>query len=40
MSFPLELALYKYFYEDGSKERVITELKKYQNPDADGIDLR
>lgn len=30
---PLELAIYKYFFENGSKEAVVDELSKFQNPD-------
>ena len=30
---PLELSLYKFFYENAEKETVITELAKYQNED-------
>lgn len=30
---PLELALYKYYYENGTKDRVIFELLKYMNDD-------
>lgn len=30
---PLELEFYRYFFENSSKESVIEELKKYQNPD-------
>ncbi len=30
---PLELALYHYFYEGGSKQKIIEELAKYQNGD-------
>ncbi len=30
---PLELSLYKYFFESGSNQAVIDELSKFQNPD-------
>lgn len=30
---PLEMALYRYFYENGTPQAVITELAKYQNAD-------
>lgn len=30
---PIELAVYQYFYENGTKQKVIEELLKYQNPD-------
>ena len=30
---PLEMALYRYFYENGTPQTVITELAKYQNSD-------
>lgn len=30
---PLELSLYKYFFESGSNQTVIDELSKFQNPD-------
>lgn len=30
---PLDLAVYKYFFEDGPKQRVIEELSKFQNED-------
>ncbi len=30
---PIDLAVYQYFYENGSKERVIDELSNYQNED-------
>lgn len=30
---PLERAIYDYYFENGTKEAVINELKKYQNPD-------
>lgn len=30
---PLELEFYRYFFEDGSKQSIIEELKKYQNSD-------
>lgn len=35
---PLVLSLYKYCYEDCSKEHVLTELKKFQNLDG-GFDI-
>lgn len=30
---PLERAIYRYYFEDGTKQAVVSELKKYQNPD-------
>ena len=30
---PLELALYRYYYDNATQQTVITELVKYQNPD-------
>ena len=30
---PLERAIYNYYFEDGTKEAVINELEKFQNPD-------
>lgn len=30
---PIDLAVYNYYFENGSKEAVINELMKYQNPD-------
>ncbi len=30
---PLDLAVYKYFFENGSKQAVVNELKKFQNAD-------
>ncbi len=30
---PLEGELYRYFFENGAREKVLSELKKYQNPD-------
>lgn len=30
---PIDLAVFKYYFENGSKEDVITALSAYQNPD-------
>lgn len=35
---PIDLAVYKYFFENGSNQRVIDELSKFQNEDG-GFDI-